>query len=267
MPKAIQISNWDRFEKSDNRKCTTMKWVGVPIDHNGLGYLEIMSHPEGVGIIGGWLLILQLAAQCPKRGLLVADSGRIFGAREIALKTRAPEKHISVCIAMLLEIGWIEEVDVSGKYPETIPTVSRPQDRTVQDKTSTAAAAVRVDTSREEAPEDTAAAASENPFSKDPDVQAAMTHAKPQPRQLNAQDFKSMFPVMHLPAADMAHLDQIILLFGQTYVRKAIDAAKVEMKPPKIKVFMSDVTRWLEAHVELDESDYQRAGLPMPGKV
>lgn len=267
MPKAIQIANWSRYEKSDSKKCTTMQWVAVPINHNGLSYLELMSHPEGIRTIGGWLLILQLAAQCPKRGLLVADSGRIFGAREIALKTRCNTDDISSCIAVLLEIGWLEMVESSGYLPDTVRTVSRPQDKTIQDKTSRAAAAVRVDTSREEAQEDTAAAASENPFSKDPDVQAAMTHAKPQPRQLNAQDFRSMFPVMHLPAADMAHLDQIILLFGQTYVRKAIDAAKAEMKPPKIKVFMSDVTRWLEAHVELDESDYQRAGLPMPGKV
>lgn len=133
--KALRVTNWSRFEKSDSKKCVTMTWVSVPINHSGLGYLEIMSHPDGIRMIGGWLLILQVAAQCPTRGLLVADSGRVIGAREIALKTRAQEKDITACIALLLQNGWLEEVEVSGQHPDTIRTASGLQDSTVQDKT------------------------------------------------------------------------------------------------------------------------------------
>jgi hypothetical protein len=131
---ALQVANWSRFEPSDSRKCKSMQWVAVPINHNGLGYLEVMSHPDGIRMIGGWLLILQVAAQCPKRGLLVADSGRILGAHEIALKTRAQEKDIKSCIALLLENGWLEEVESSGQHPDNIRTTSGLQDRTVQDR-------------------------------------------------------------------------------------------------------------------------------------
>ena len=133
--KALQVANWSRFEPSDSRKCKSMQWVAVPINHNGLGYLEVMSHPDGIRMIGGWLLILQVAAQCPTRGLLVADSGRILGAREIALKTRSQEKDITDCIALLLENGWLEEVESSGHHPDIIRTSSGLQDRTVQDRT------------------------------------------------------------------------------------------------------------------------------------
>lgn len=132
--KALQVANWSRFEPSDSRKCKLMQWVAVPINHNGLGYLEVMSHPDGIRMIGGWLLILQVAAQCPKRGLLVADSGRVLGAREIALKTRAQEKDITDCIALLLANGWLEEVESSGGHPDAVRMESGLQDKTRQDK-------------------------------------------------------------------------------------------------------------------------------------
>ena len=132
--KALQVTNWSRFEPSDSRKCKSMQWVAVPINHSGLGYLEVMSHPDGIRMIGGWLLILQVAAQCPKRGLLVADSGRILGAREIALKTRAQEKDVRACIALLLSNGWLEEVEASGQHPDNIRTTSGLQDITGQDR-------------------------------------------------------------------------------------------------------------------------------------
>ncbi len=132
---AIKVVNWDRFEKADSKKCVTMQWVAVPINHSGLGYLEVISRPDGVRTIGGWLLILQLAAQCPRRGVLITDSGRIMGAHEIALKTRAPESDIKSCIKTLLEVGWLEYENQSGQRPDNVPTSSGLQDRTVQDST------------------------------------------------------------------------------------------------------------------------------------
>ena len=62
--KALRVNNWTRFEKSDSKKCVMMSWVAVAINHAGLGYVEVMARPDGFGTIGGWLLILQLAAQC-----------------------------------------------------------------------------------------------------------------------------------------------------------------------------------------------------------
>lgn len=135
--KALRITKWERYEPSDSKKCKVMQWVAVPINHSGLSYLELVSHPDGIRTVGGWLLILQVAAQCPVRGLLVSDSGRILRAREIALKTRTTEADISNCITKLLEVGWIEEVDTSGHHPDVIRTPSGLQDRqdnTLQDR-------------------------------------------------------------------------------------------------------------------------------------
>ena len=131
--KALRIVGWDRYETADSRKCRTMQWVAVPINHDGLGYIEMMSHPEGIRMIGGWLLILQLAARCPVRGVLVSDGGRVLGAREIALKLRAPQAQIEQCIEALVAAKWIEEFEYSGSLPDTIPTTG--QHRTAQDST------------------------------------------------------------------------------------------------------------------------------------
>lgn len=135
MATAYRIKDWGRYMPADARKCTVMQWVAVPINHDGMGYIEIMARPDGVRIVGGWLLILQVAARCPERGLLVSDGGRILRAREIALKTRAQEQDISAALSACLEQGWIEEVEVSGCRPDAVQTTSRLQDRTEQDIT------------------------------------------------------------------------------------------------------------------------------------
>jgi hypothetical protein len=132
--KALRVPNWERYEPADSRKCRVMQWVAVPINHDGLGYLELMARPDGVRMIGAWLLILQIAARCPVRGLLITDSGRVLRAREIALKTRASESDISDAIQALMANGWLVEVDAStffrtasGRHSDGIRTTG--QDR------------------------------------------------------------------------------------------------------------------------------------------
>lgn len=134
--KAMRVAQWKRYEKADSKKCTNMLWVAIPIVHDGLDFIELMSLPEGVRMIGGWLLIVQVAARCPTRGVLVTDSGRVLGAREIALKTRAPENHIQECITTLLKFGWLEEFEFSGHLPDAIRTTGQTrQDKTGQERT------------------------------------------------------------------------------------------------------------------------------------
>lgn len=135
MATSFQVSRWDMYEKADSKKCANMQWVAVPINHQGMGFIELMVRPDGVRILGGWLLILQIAAQCPVRGLLVSDGGRILGAREIALKTHAPEADIKLALEALCEMGWMEVVEVDGTRPDAIRTTSGLQYNTRQDKT------------------------------------------------------------------------------------------------------------------------------------
>lgn len=135
MTTAYRIKDWHRYMPADAKKCSVMQWVAIPINHDGMGYIEIMARPDGVRIVGGWLLILQVAARCPERGLLVSDGGRVLRAREIALKTRSSEDDISAALAACLEQEWIEEVEVSGCRPDAVRMPSRLQDRTGQDIT------------------------------------------------------------------------------------------------------------------------------------
>lgn len=116
--KAIRVANWERFEKSDHKKCSVMHWIATPNSHDGIGFLTLLTLPDGLRKYGGWHLILQIASKCPTRGLLVSDSGRCIGAKEIALKTRSNEKDISDSIAACLSIGWLEHLEVSGNSPE-----------------------------------------------------------------------------------------------------------------------------------------------------
>lgn len=136
--KALRIVGWSRFEKSDHKKCKNMTWVATPTSHDGIGFLKLLTSPDGLRRYGGWHLILQIAAKCPTHGLLVSDAGRPLGAAEIALKTRANESDINDAIQACCEIGWIESVDVTERTPESsgeTPEDSCLQDRTGQDKT------------------------------------------------------------------------------------------------------------------------------------
>lgn len=136
--KALRIVGWSRFEKSDHKKCKNMTWVATPTSHDGIGFLRLLTSPEGLRKYGGWHLILQVAAKCPTHGLLVSDAGRPLGAIEIALKTRANEIDITDAIQACCEIGWLEYVEIPDAAPESsgeTPQSSCLQDRTGQDKT------------------------------------------------------------------------------------------------------------------------------------
>lgn len=136
--KALRIAGWRRFEKSDHKKCKNMTWVATPTSHDGIGFLRLLTSPEGLRRYGGWHLILQVAARCPTHGLLVSDAGRPLGAAEIALKTRANEADISDAITACCDVGWLEYVEIPDGAPEDSGETPQPsclQDRTGQDKT------------------------------------------------------------------------------------------------------------------------------------
>ncbi len=136
--KAYRIASWARFEKSDHKKCTNMTWVATPTSHDGIGFLTLLSLPDGLRKYGGWHLILQTAAKCPERGLLVADSGRVIDAAYIALKTRSSVPDIKDAMEACCKIGWLEVVEIPGVSPDSSgksPEDSCLQDSTVQDST------------------------------------------------------------------------------------------------------------------------------------
>ena len=261
----LRIANWSRFEPSDAKKCKFMQWVAVPINHSGLGYLEIMSHPDGIRMIGGWLLILQVAAQCPERGLLVSDSGRILGAREIALKTRANEKDISDCIELLCENGWLIDSESSGRHPDGIRTASGLQDSTGQDKTEqNKKAAAAAQPCKEEIANQAAAAASIDDLLEKPDKTAIIA------RRHTLGDLKQAFPVFITFRNDEDEARTMFDLWGWETLAQAIGILTpiARGRPAgKQRITVSELTQWLAAHGSLEAEDYKRAGLPVPENI
>ena len=113
--KVLSIVHWHRYEHHDAKKCRRMPWVKTPTDQDGMGFLLLMDHQDGMAHFGAWNLILQLAAKCPRRGVLVTDGGRPLLAKAFSLKCHGSEKTFQVAIDRLVDIGWLEWVEWSGK--------------------------------------------------------------------------------------------------------------------------------------------------------
>ena len=88
--KCYRVANWDEnFENHETRKrARGMPYVLVPTKHDGLTFSRLMSEPDGTALFGAWVLILQVAAKCPQRGVLATEDGPLT-AQDIAVKTRS----------------------------------------------------------------------------------------------------------------------------------------------------------------------------------
>ena len=133
----IRIRNWEtHFEKADSKKCRQMLWVAIPTKHDGLGFRKLVGRENGPAMYGAWVVMVAVAAKCPKRGTLATEAGELT-PDDLALKTGIPSGLYRDTIRTALELGWIEEVMTpSGRHPDSIRTSSRLQDKTDrQDKT------------------------------------------------------------------------------------------------------------------------------------
>lgn len=111
--KALHIVGWHRYEHPDVRRYDSrMPWVKTMTHHDGLGFIELLTHEHGEAHFGVWNLLLQLAANGSPRGFLVTNAGRTMGSREVAMKTHSREPVVAEAIKRLLAIGWIERIHV-----------------------------------------------------------------------------------------------------------------------------------------------------------
>ena len=148
MAKLYRIANWNKhYEKAQARKVKKPAWVPIPVKHDGNGYRRVISH--GADIYGAWCLILEVAAKCEPRGILMGEAGPLE-PEDLAMKTGAPlelfERALTVLsnpkIGWLLVVNWEPEADavgvvweqVEGELVEAQENVSL-QDITGQDTT------------------------------------------------------------------------------------------------------------------------------------
>jgi len=107
----IVIKNFkEHYEKSDNKKVKEMKWLSLPIKFEGLKYRRLMKMSNGMEILGVWIVLLQLSAKMPVRGVLANHDGDLT-LEDIELMTDCPLKSLKKAIPVLSskDIGWISE--------------------------------------------------------------------------------------------------------------------------------------------------------------
>lgn len=123
--RVYRIRNFsDEFETNESRKLKRLPWIALPTKQEGDGYTELMSgHENGCAHFGAWTAMLQLAAKCSPRGVLIRDLGgrRIpHDAASISRITRVPVDVLTEVLPRLVDIGWMEEVEQSS-VTEEIP--------------------------------------------------------------------------------------------------------------------------------------------------
>lgn len=108
----LTIANWDAlYENNRTRGMKRLGWVPMPIQHDGSGYCELLDHDDGMAHFAAWCLLVQVAARCPRRGVLMTDHGRPYTARSLAVRTRGDQATFAAAIPRLVEIGWLREVE------------------------------------------------------------------------------------------------------------------------------------------------------------
>lgn len=104
------IRDWnDNFEVAQSRKLVkALDWVALPTKHDGKSFRRLMLMPDGPEIYGAWVLIVQVAAKCPKRGIL-ADADGPLDTADLAIKTGCRQELFEKALKVLSaeRIGWI----------------------------------------------------------------------------------------------------------------------------------------------------------------
>jgi hypothetical protein len=117
------IRNWDTlFENNRSRQVEALKWVPMPNNHDGSGFVDLLDHEEGVAHYGCWALIVQVASKCNPRGDLVKSSGDAHTPESLAKVLRVPEKTMKNAIVRLVKIGWIQHKTSGGRQVDVTPT-------------------------------------------------------------------------------------------------------------------------------------------------
>ena len=116
------IRDWnEHFEVSQTRKVENVRWVPVPVRHDGLRFRRLMAMPAGLEVFGAWVLILQVAGKCKVRGTLATDSGEPLTASDLAAMTGTTEKQMKQALQVLTSspIKWVLESESNRMESES----------------------------------------------------------------------------------------------------------------------------------------------------
>ncbi len=110
---AFAIRRWSQeFENAQSRRTRHLNYTVTPHQDQSFANQRVLTHPGGYKALAIWHLILQCAARCPQRGLLVDASGPL-GFGELAHQVNISETDIREALAILCDpkVKWVEIVE------------------------------------------------------------------------------------------------------------------------------------------------------------
>lgn len=132
-----EIRDWEKcYTVSQNRKNDHRKplpWVAMRTKHDGKGYRRVMRQPDAMALLGAWMLIVEVAAKCPRHGRL-EDSDGPLTALDLADKTGGDESTFERALQVFSskEVAWLTTTTLPEDY-QSIRTTER--DETERDGT------------------------------------------------------------------------------------------------------------------------------------
>ena len=122
-----RVRDWDQlFESRGSRKHQRpLAKISLPTGLDGLVMRRLLSDPQGAAAYGVWVLLLQVAAKAPQRGVL-ADRTGAYSAADLMLLTGIPESQVQAALDLLCSprIGLLELVplEIDGPASANIGT-------------------------------------------------------------------------------------------------------------------------------------------------
>lgn len=110
---AYVINHWDRFhENAQSKKAKNLGYRVTPYTMNSGAHAYIMQQESRFIVYTLWNMLLELAAQCPQRGLLADTSGPISSGK-LAYLMRLEEADIEEALEVLThpEVSWVKEIE------------------------------------------------------------------------------------------------------------------------------------------------------------
>lgn len=124
-----EVRDWERcYTVSQNRKNDPDKplpWVAMRTKHDGKGYRRVIRLPDSMALLGAWMLIVEVAAKCPKHGRL-EDADGPLSAIDLADKTGGDEAVFQRALQVFSsqEVSWLSATTLP-EHSQSIRTTGR----------------------------------------------------------------------------------------------------------------------------------------------
>lgn len=88
--KRYSVVDWSsRYETGESRRLKRLDWIAVPVDFLGRDYLRLTKRDDSIAVFSAFILILEVAAMMPERGILERN-GLPLTPHDLADLTRFP---------------------------------------------------------------------------------------------------------------------------------------------------------------------------------